>query len=56
MAVPEVGSHSSRAMTSIASGSSMNFTTFGIRWMMVPVFDSEKVVLLMSPYCETNTS
>ena len=36
-AVPEVGSQSSRAMTSMASGSSMNLTRFGIRWMTVPV-------------------
>jgi hypothetical protein len=55
-AVPLVGSHSSRAMTSMASGSSTNFARFGIRWMTVPVADSLKVVLLMSPYWATKTS
>ena len=49
VAVPEVGSHSSRAMTSIASGSSTNFATFGIRWMIVPFSVSEKVVLFTRP-------
>jgi len=48
-AVPVVGSHSSSAMTSMASGSSMNLARFGIRWTMVPLADSEKVVLLTSP-------
>ena len=47
-----VWSHSSRAMTSMASGSSRNLTRFGIRRMTVPSsLVLEKVVLLIGPYC-----
>ena len=49
LAVPVASSYSSRDMTSMASGSSRNFTRFGMRRIVVPSLVSLAVVLLIGP-------
>jgi len=46
---PVTSSYSSKAMTSMASGSSRNLTRLGMRRMTPPSFASVKVVLLIGP-------
>ena len=48
-ALPVTSSYSSSAITSMASGSSRNFTRLGMRRMTLPSLASEKVVLLIGP-------
>ena len=55
-ALPVTSSYSSSDMTSMASGSSRNFTRLGIRRMVVPSSLVEKVVLLIGPYWKTKRS
>ena len=48
-ALPVTSSYSSRLITSMASGSSLNLTMLGIRLMTWPSAVAPKVVLLMGP-------
>ena len=49
VALPVTSSYSSSDMTSMASGSSRNFTRLGMRRIDVPSLVSPKVVLLIGP-------